>query len=101
MLVVMLCQPGTGFWLPEGRGPLNDAGKAPDIGIQKHRPAISAQQLTCGFGAGLDQAVDEIKQRVGGFRQIRDLRRLVIHLQVDVNEVVGARKSTRLNSSYV
>ncbi len=84
----MLRQPGAGFRLPEGGGPFNDAGETPDIGIQKERPAIRAQQFFGGDATGFNQCVDKIKQGTGGFTEVGDFRRPIIHLQINIHMII-------------
>ncbi len=90
MLVIMLCEPGCRFRLPKSGGPIDNTGKAPNIGVEKKRPTfIYARYFLRGNSARYHKAHDKIKQRLSQLRQIGGFRQPVIHLQINVDVVVG------------
>ena len=65
------------------------AREAPDVGdVMRHESSRAVVNAGC-LSSRLAQRLDEVEQRQVAFGEIRDFRRPVVHLQIDVQVVVA------------
>ena len=89
-----LGEPGGGLGEPGGGGPVVQAGVPPGGGLVEGHPARGARRVAeQGLGAGpagCHEAGDEALVGRGGLGQVGGVGGPVVHLEVDIDVVVGA-----------
>ncbi len=89
-VVQVLGGPGGGLGEPEGGGPVVHAGEPERVGLVVDHPAAGAVHVLRGLAAGGDHGGDVAVVRLGRLVQVGLLGEPVVHLQVDVDVVVGS-----------
>ena len=93
VLPVGVRHPGGGLGEPGGGGPVVQAGVPPGGGLVEGHPARGARRVTeQGLGAGpagCHEAGDEALVGRGGLGQVGGVGGPVVHLEVDIDVVVG------------
>ncbi|MNG12053.1 hypothetical protein D3C84_956380 [compost metagenome] len=97
MLPHMKRQPSAAHRPEHSRQPARyDRRICPQIARMVNAEAACTIRFTCRLAAVLSQLIDVVEQRLMAFRQIRRLRRPIIHLNINVRmEVRLPRRSHR------
>lgn len=62
---------------------------SPQVNVVMRHPAAAVVVDACGLRTGLTDLLHELGERIGAFRKIAYLRRPVIHLQVEIDGIIG------------
>ena len=92
----MATEPGGSHWPQARLCPIHRSRNAPLVGIVVQHPAIDAIHITSRLFTLLVTLANQFEQRFVQFRQIRDLRRPVVHLEIDVRRVFRVPRGEHL-----
>ena len=87
MLPEMAAEPGGTHWPQPRRCAVYGSGDAPLVGVVMEHPAVGTVHLAGSLTTRLGHLADEFEQGAVHLREVTDLRRPVVHLEVDVRGV--------------